>query len=755
MVYHDGHHSKEEVLEAFFDVVDGELFIPIGYRRGPTIDYFFTSKEFSAMKKIFDKKLLIPTKERSLQVVIKIGVAECQSSHRFYLKINNVITKCIKQSTTLGASRALNCDEFAYHPEFQEMSINLGNHGTLDLILSQLNGHQQLKGNSSFRIFKFAKNGIKNLISFSILHNLQIEILDLSINNIKDIEEIKFLKFFNIQELYIKGNDCSNNPEHMEMVREILPKLRKLDNAPIVSSLSIYKTNIKGEPTKIGNKNIPNESIKDGTSISLKNRIVMLKTLYNMRDDNYWSKVLIHHDDQYKREQILRVLAKDVCFNSSFFPCFSRRFKNRDEFFLYKNFEAIKIMMQKNLKVPMNGEGTIQYNIHINFNVAEFKEEQVDWSENLKYVISNRIKNNKLNLNDFFKEELLSNIYICLDNFNNLNFILDQTRQVTNQLTEIHLENCGLSQCEGLSLLTAFDKLKMLNLRNNNIEKLDGIRRSNTIVEVYLDGNPICNQDPIEYIKTAANNFPSLQWLDGNRVHQENFLITFKNYLVTIDVYTVVDEFLKHFFTLFDSFERHQLKQMYRKHSMLTMCMNYEFVKEKEVLSFNEIYPRVQKFVHFDRNLKKISNLSKVVDKVYIGMDKIKQFLNDLPKTKHDLTNCNIDVPYFDPKKPQLVIIVSGFMEELSNDQPFLLGFTRTLVIESKNCEFYITNDQILFRNPTDAQREVASKQIESAKYDDLVENCRDLLPTEMESKTLKLVMLQELTQCKKEYCLK
>jgi nuclear RNA export factor len=270
-----------------------------------------------------------------------------------------------------------------------------------------------------------------------------------------------------------------------------------------------------------------------------------------------------------------------------------------------------------------------------------------------------------------------------------------------------------------------------------------------------LDGNPICNQSPVAYIESVCNNFPSLEWLDGCRVQKGNSLVTFQNYLVSIDVYTVVDEFLKHFFTLWDSFERPQLKAMYKNNSIVTTCMNYEYNKERETLPFTEIYPRVQKFISFSRNLKKIMDLSKSFTNVFIGVDNINRLFNDLPKSRHDLTNCNIDVPYFDREKLQMVIVVSGFMEELTTEKPFLLAFTRTFTIASKNCEFYITNDQMLFRSPTEMQREAHSKNFESAKYEDLVENCKELLPTEMEEKTLKLVMLQELTKCKKEFCLK
>lgn len=753
LIHHDGQYSKEEILEGFFEVVDGELFIPIAYKRGNKIDYFFISKEFGALKKIFDKKLLIPMKERSLQVVIKAGVAECQSNHRFYPKINSVISQFIKQSTSLGASKALNLDEFSLHHELREMSINFGNVGTLDLFLNFLNGFQKLKGHTPYRIFKFAKNNIKSLQPFRVLYDFQMETLDLSYNKISDIDEMENLKFLNVQELYIKGNPCAEKPENLEKLREILPGLRKLDNITIATTPTIYKSNIKGEAIKIGNKPIPSEAIKDGISISQKNRTIMIKSIFGLRDDNMWSKVLVHHDEKFKREQILKVIAKDVCFNALFFPCYSKRFKNRDEFFLYKNFDAVKVMMQRGLKVPMNNQ--ISYNIHINFNVAEFKEDHVDWSENLKYVIAHRIKNNKLNLNDFLKEELLSNIFICIDNFNTLNFVLDQARLVSNQVTEIHMENCQISNCEGFLLISSFEKLKILNLRNNNIEKLEGFRKATTVIEVFLDGNPICNQDPLEYIINVSNYFPSLEWLDGCRVQKGNSMVTFQNYLTTIDVYTVVDEFIKHYFTLWDSFERPLLKNMYRPNSILTMCMSYEYKKEKDTLGYQEIYPRVQKFIHYDHNLKNISDVSKAFNKVYIGIDNINRFMNDLPKTKHDLVNCNIDVPYFDRQKSQIVIIISGFMEELTNDKPFLLAFTRTFTIKGSNSEFHITNDQMLFRNPTDIQREAHTKSVASAKYKDLVENCLDLLPTEMESKTLKLVMLEELTHCKREFCLK
>lgn len=754
LIHHSHESSKEEIIEALFEIMEEEFFIPIAYRRGVEIDYFFVRNQREAMKKIFEHKLQLPVKGLSLQILVKLGVAKCREKQLNVIeKFNEVITQSIKTSFHLGNSQTLNLDNIAEHPSMRELCVNLGNFATLSFFMKLLNCFDRIKKHTNFRIFKFADNRIKNLSPFNELYSFQMEVIDLSNNNIRTIEELKHLSNLMVEEVYIDGNDC-NNPQSIERIREILPKLKKIDRVLIASTVTLYKTNVKGEAIKVGNKMIPNASFIDGIIIKAANRKEFIKTFHQLRNDKCWTKVTIHHNDTFSMAQILKKIAMEICHNVLFFPCYAKRYKNRDEFFLYKNFEATKAIFQNELKVRM--DTVVMFSCQLHMNTANFGEEEVDWAENIKYVINHRIQHNKLNLDNFVQEKLLSNIFICMGSSINLNFVLDQARRLTNQLTEISLENCEVSKCEGLNILMGFPRLKVLNLRNNRIEKIDGIRKGMTIKEVIMDGNPVCNRDPVTYVSYIHEYFPLMEYLDGHRVHQGNSVITFQNFLASKDIYTIVDEFVKYYFNIFDSFERSLLTQMYGPKSMLTICINYELDKLIETLPFEQIYMRVQKIVtNFDRNLKKLSDMSKASNRVFIG-DGIAKVFNELSKTKHDLTSCNIDVPYFDVKKSKLIIIVSGLVHELTNDQPFLLAFTRTFTIVSKNSEFSITNDQIIFRNPTIMQRETKEKHsFVAAKYENLKENCRDLLPSEKEEKTLKLIMLQELTCCKKDYCLK
>lgn len=755
LIYHKGECLKEEILDGFFEIMKDELFIPIAYRRGLEIDYFFVRNQKEAMRKIFEKKLEIQVKVFKLQLLVKVGVAQCREKQLSVMeKFNEVIAQSIKTSSHLGNSLTLNLDCISEHPQMAEVEVNLGNIKTLSFFIKILNGFDRIKKHTNFRIFKFADNKIRSLMPFTDLFNIQMEVIDLCNNNIQSIAELKNLEHLMVEEVFIDGNDC-NTPQNVEKIREILPKLKRIDKVIISSTPTLYKTNVKGEATKVGNKMIPSASFIDGIIIKTENRTQFFKTFNQLRNDKCWTKVTIHHNDTFTMNQILKKIAMEICHHVLFFPCYAKRFKKRDEFYLYKNFEAAKAIFQNELKVRMDKFGTI-FSCQLHMNIASFEEEQVDWNENIKYVINHRMQFNKLNLDNFTQDKLLSNIFICMGSCVNLNFVLDQARRLTNQLVEISLENCEVSNCEGLNILMGFPRLKVLNLRNNRIEKLDGVRKGMTVKEVIMDGNPACNRDPVSYVSYVHDYFPLMEYLDGHRVHQGNFVITFQNFLVSKDIYTIVDEFVKNYFDIFDSFERSQLMKMYNNKSMLTVCMNYELDKSIETLPFDQIYMRVQKIItNFDRNLKKLSDMSKASNRVFVG-NSIAKVFNELPKTKHDLTSCNIDVPFFDVKKSKLIIIISGLVQDLTNDQPFLLAFTRTFTIVSKNSEFIVTNDQIIFRNPTIIQREAKEKNaFEAARYENLKENCRDLLPSEKEEKTLKLIMLQELTSCKKEYCQK
>ena len=126
LIYHDDAFSKSEILEGFFEIVDDEIFIPIGYKRGDSIDYFFLCQQSKALRKIFARNFVIPVKDQTLQIMVKMDVAKCQRDHKFMGKISEVIANRIENFSSLGVKQTLNLDSVASDQELREMTVNLG-----------------------------------------------------------------------------------------------------------------------------------------------------------------------------------------------------------------------------------------------------------------------------------------------------------------------------------------------------------------------------------------------------------------------------------------------------------------------------------------------------------------------------------------------------------------------------------------------------------------------------------------------------
>jgi hypothetical protein len=208
--------------------------------------------------------------------------------------------------------------------------------------------------------------------------------------------------------------------------------------------------------------------------------------------------------------------------------------------------DAIRVLLDNGLKFKLSRTPFLEAcTIHMRLNVAEWKEGELDWYYKLMHVLMLRIKDNVLNLNNLPNDPEFAKLTILINSRSVLCFIIDNVRRLNNNITRIDLENCGLTHCEGLSNLTYYQKLKTLNLRNNKIADLNNMRKSTSIREVLLDNNPICNKTPVEYTKYVQEYFKYLDMLDDRKVLPNSGTITFQNYIVNRNAYTLVDKFVK------------------------------------------------------------------------------------------------------------------------------------------------------------------------------------------------------------------
>lgn len=468
------------------------------------------------------------------------------------------------------------------------------------------------------------------------------------------------------------------------------------------------------------------------------------------------TQISVQPNNFYKPEELLEEMTASLFNNCSFYPCYYKRYGNRDEFFLYKNFQAVQNMIccdNLQFRIPPSNK---KVTFSVRLNAAIFQNGQVDWFYKICHVLTKRISNNVLNLNEFVNDPEFSKIVVTLNTKWSLNFILGQALKQNNQITRINAQGNGITTLDGFQSLPMFSKLVALDLRNNKICSMVGISMTTAIKDLRLDGNPICEKlrKPHAYVSEIKSYFSELEWLDGHKLDEAQDMAMLQNYLVNRDAYTIADEFVKTYFNIYDSFERHRLFQLYHEHSIFSLSIHYDIAINLNSLP-KDIFMRIQKYVRFSRNLYKISNLNKAAENFKYGAEIIGKVLNELPKTTHDFGSLCIDVPYYNPKE-RVVITVSGVFQDHCgslNETNFLIGFVRTFILQPTDSnEYLIANEQLFLHNPSQAQRDqLIVKRLDASKENFINQNCRDVLPTESEENQMKLLLFQELTELKKE----
>lgn len=492
--------------------------------------------------------------------------------------------------------------------------------------------------------------------------------------------------------------------------------------------------------------------IEDGTLIRKDPlrlfEFVKIKDVFQTyRNDFTWTQVTIHHDKSFTEDQLIDEIAEKMFSSHGFFPCYYKRYIDQDTFYLCRNFDALNLLMHFDLEHQMTSSMKKIF-FTLRMNTAKFKQGQVDWFYKINYVLSKRIMNNELDINDFANDELFSRLKVSMKSKFTVNFILDHSKKQNTNIYKINAQHNGLKSLNGFQMLQTFSKLVTLDLRHNDISTLDGVSLTSSVTELMLDGNPICDKFPTAqaYVAEVFQYFPNIEWLDGHRVNSILEIATMQNFLVTRDAYTFGEEFVKTFFPIYDSYERGRLLEMYQRKSILTVSCQYNIDHGKDQ---SEVFQRLQKYKRFSRNVKIIANLKQACEKVFVGITNIGEVFEELPTTNHDLKSFCIDIPYYDPTE-RVIISVSGVFEsELGTT--FLLGFTRNFIlVPSRKGAFTITNDQLFIHDPP-----IGAKLSIVALTLNNFESVKDLKPTEVEERKTKLILFQNLTELKKEECIR
>uniref|UniRef100_A0A3Q4G5U3 Nuclear RNA export factor 1a n=1 Tax=Neolamprologus brichardi TaxID=32507 RepID=A0A3Q4G5U3_NEOBR len=293
------------------------------------------------------------------------------------------------------------------------------------------------------------------------------------------------------------------------------------------------------------------------------------------------------------------------------------------------------------------------------------------------------------------------NIEVILNRKTNMEAVIKIIEENIPELTSLNLSNNRIHKLEELAeLVTKVPNLKTLNLSQNELksdrelDKVKGLK----LVELWLTRNPLCDvfKDQASYISAVRQRFPRLLRLDGHDlpppigfdVETPTTIPPCKGSCFGSDeIKALILRFLQQYYSIYDSGDRQPLLDAYHDGASLSITTPYS-TQNPSRSSLGEYYKD-------SRNLKRTSPHHTRLNVV--------AFLNELPKTQHDIASFTIDVNTY--TNTLLSFTVSGVFKEVVVDgksRESTMAFSRVFItVPAGNSGLCIVNDQLFIRMAT------------------------------------------------------
>ncbi|XP_050438937.1 nuclear RNA export factor 1-like isoform X2 [Adelges cooleyi] len=289
-----------------------------------------------------------------------------------------------------------------------------------------------------------------------------------------------------------------------------------------------------------------------------------------------------------------------------------------------------------------------------------------------------------------------------------LNLIAQQTKY---DMYGLSLENNYIYLGEGLIWIRRlFPDLKILDLSGNKLNDVKDLQELSgfTIEVLNLSRNPVSDKEDKErYRREIQQLFPLITKLDDYELPCRYSAIVGTKLKMPINlgnsyaipaehnpeqpnpVAVLVDAFLAQYYERYDNQVSKQLvAEAY--HENATFSMSSCFLSEKSKGNLMQYLPE-------SRNLFKLSemNSSKRSRFIHKGRENIINFLEKLPKTKHDLGSFTVDVPLANSAMVQIVVNGAFAEEYIDNKKLTLRSFSRIFAITPVGNGWSIISDML------------------------------------------------------------
>lgn len=428
--------------------------------------------------------------------------------------------------------------------------------------------------------------------------------------------------------------------------------------------------------------------------ITFQNLDFASKHLHVARKEDY-HKFIVYDAARYKKSAILDAMIT-ACEPDVILPYMYEADKEGKISFVTRcSVNAMKKLVSLGLRLQLNPEVEIVFDIVLGFlTTAEVKYSP-------QYIISNvlfsRLSSSSkiLDLDNFQKDEKLNSLYCPLQIPRVFEHILHMLRSRLKEQREARLAITKLSLRSNKLHHPLFNdkyllpSLQVLDLRDNDLTDIAQLRHfaDIKISEIWLDGNPLCNQYSTaeDYVKAVKTTFPHIALLDGVTVYSNKKIIPIIQpcYLANGSRTDLIKQFTEHFFTLYDQNDRIVLTGLYDDQALFSMTVG---------MLTSHVHKRQTQDWALNRNLLKFVDYSKCHEYLLRGSEKIISHLQQQPRTCHDLKHMNVDLLHFEDH--HFVISVQGYFG-FKDSIALPMYFSRTFVVVAKGeSEYCIANDQ-------------------------------------------------------------
>ncbi|XP_014862947.1 PREDICTED: nuclear RNA export factor 1 isoform X1 [Poecilia mexicana] len=424
-----------------------------------------------------------------------------------------------------------------------------------------------------------------------------------------------------------------------------------------------------------------------------------------------WYKVTIPHGRKYEKKWLITAL-QNIC-AIQYTPVQYHVDHHRAHFFVEDSAAANALRRCSHKITDSDG---YKVEVHVNpsnppsFLQSDLKPEDL---EHLKQCMAKRFDGSQqaLDLNNIRTDpDLVSqNIEVILNRKTNMEAVIKIIEENIPELTCLNLSNNRIHKLDDLTdLTTKVPNLKALNLSQNELktdrelDKLKGLK----LVELWLSRNPLCDlfKDQAAYISAVRQRFPRLLKLDGHDlpppigfdVETPTAIPPCKGSCFGSDeIKSLILRFLQQYYSIYDSGNRQPLLDAYHDGASLSITTPYT--------SQNPSRSSLGEYYKDSRNLKRIKDSTMRFRLLKHTRLNVVAFLNELPKTQHDIASFTVDVNTY--TNTLLSFTVSGVFKEVVVDgksRESTMAFSRVFItVPAGNSGLCIVNDQLFIRMAT------------------------------------------------------